>query len=44
MKCLFFGFLPQGSEWIIISLFVLVPIYYLVFKLINEFIRYLRRK
>ena len=26
MKCLFLGLLPTGSEWIIIALFIFIPI------------------
>lgn len=43
MKCLFLGFLPQGSEWIFIALPGLL-FYGAIFWAIIEFIRYLRRK
>ena len=44
MKCLLFGFLPTGSEWIIVALFIALPFYYLIFKLIVSIIRYFNRK
>ena len=44
MKCFLLGFLPSGSEWIIIGLFVALPFYFLIFKLIIAIIRYLNRK
>lgn len=44
MKCLFLGFLPAGSEWIIISLIIFIPFFVLFFRLVNAIIRYLNRK
>ena len=44
MKSLFFGFLPVGSEWIIIALVIFIPFFVLFFRLVNAVIRYLNRK
>lgn len=44
MKSLFLGFLPAGSEWIIISLIIFIPFFVLFFRLVNAIIRYLNRK
>lgn len=40
---LLFGFLPVGSEWIIIAL-VIIPFIVLFYRLVNAIIRYLNRK
>lgn len=39
----FLGFLPSGSEWIIIAL-VIIPICVYLVRLLNAIIRYLNRK
>lgn len=44
MKCLFLGFLPAGSEWIIIALIIFIPFFVLFFRLVNAIIRYLNHK
>lgn len=41
---LLLGFLPTGSEWIIIVLIILVPFFVFLFRLVNAIIRYLNRK
>nr|DAX05271.1 MAG TPA: FeoB-associated Cys-rich membrane protein [Microviridae sp.] len=35
MKCLFLGFLPAGTEWIIITLFLFI-IYFVIYKAIRN--------
>lgn len=44
MKSLLLGFLPSGSEWIIIALVIFIPICICLVRLLNAIIRYLNRK
>lgn len=38
MKCLLLGFLPSGTEWIIITPLVFI-IYYLIYKAIRNLLK-----
>ena len=44
MNRLFLGFLPAGSEWIIIALVIFIPICVCLVRLLNSIIQYINRK